>query len=108
MVRRMVEGINVTDETLAVDVIRKVGPGGHFLSQSHTRQYHKKELFLGKISNKKSYGAWVKANSIDARQKSRDIAKDILETYKPEPIDDDVLRELRQYIKHTEKSTKLD
>ena len=59
MIARILNGISVTDETLAVDIIDKVGPGGHFLNQKHTMKYLKQEHFLPKLSDRDSYDVWT-------------------------------------------------
>ncbi len=45
MVMRAVDGIKVNDETLAFDLIKKAGPGGHFISARHTRRHMRSELY---------------------------------------------------------------
>ncbi len=57
IVHQMMKGIDVDDETLALDAIRAVGPGGNFLTQKHTRK-HMRELFLPKFMDRRTYDAW--------------------------------------------------
>ena len=46
MVKRILSGVAVTDETLALDVIRHVGQGGSFLMEEHTLRHFRQELFF--------------------------------------------------------------
>jgi trimethylamine--corrinoid protein Co-methyltransferase len=104
MVRQFIEGIEVSDKTLAVDVIRKVGPGGHYLSQLHTRDYHEKELFLANLSNKKSYGAWKAENAKTVPEKARKKAKQLIETHEPVQLEKGIQKDLREYVQTLEKT----
>ena len=52
MVMRAVEGIRVDDDTLAIDELMKVGPGGHFVSSRHTRRHMRTEQFMPKLSDR--------------------------------------------------------
>ncbi|MFU8794686.1 MAG: trimethylamine methyltransferase family protein, partial [Dethiobacteria bacterium] len=57
-VRKMIAGIRVDDETLAVDVIDAVGPGGHFLQEDHTYRNFKTAFWLPRLMNREQYPAW--------------------------------------------------
>ncbi len=57
IVHKMMQGIVVDDETLALDVIAAVGPGGNFLSQKHTRK-HMRELWLPEFMDRRPYDEW--------------------------------------------------
>lgn len=104
MVRRMAEGIEVTDETIAVDLIKKVGPGGHYLTDPHTRSHFRKELFISGISNKKSHGAWMKEGGRRVDEKAKELAKQLVATHEPKPLERDVMEALRKYIERLEKN----
>ncbi len=76
-VRRMLDGFDVTDETLALDVIREVGPGGNFLTHPHTARSFKKEFFLTDVFERMSYQTWrtreVRGMEEHCREKARRI-----------------------------------
>jgi len=99
---RLVRGFEVNDETLALDIIRKVGPGGHYLTQKHTVD-HIKDHWTPKISDRKAYDAWLKAGAKDIVTVAREKVKEILATHKPEPIPKDIQKEISQIIKRYEK-----
>jgi len=103
MVRRIMDGICVTDETSAVDIIDKVGPGGHYLTQKHTMKFITKEYYFPTIFDRKNYERWVKSDSKDIRKAARNRARKILEEHQPEPLDKDMERDLRKIIKRIEK-----
>ncbi len=58
-IRRVLDGIAVNDDTLAVDVIRQVGPGGSFLDQDHTVRHFRKELFFPKLFRRLTIDEWT-------------------------------------------------
>jgi trimethylamine--corrinoid protein Co-methyltransferase len=79
---RLIEGITVDETTLATDLIIKVGPGGHFLSEKHTRENLFKEHFTpSAIFDRLSPEAWVKAGSRNAAQRSKERVNKILEEH---------------------------
>ena len=59
MVKRILSGIAVTDETLAVDVIRKVGHGGSYLSEDHTVKFFRQELFFPRLFRRQTIDQWL-------------------------------------------------
>jgi len=103
MVSRILEGITVSDETLATEVIGAVGPGGHFLSQEHTRRFFAKEHFVPKLSDRTSPESWMRAGAKDIRMVAREKVKQILKEHHPEPLDRTVKEELVKIIKEVEK-----
>jgi trimethylamine--corrinoid protein Co-methyltransferase len=103
MIERLVSGVEVSDEALAVDVIDKVGPGGHFLAQKHTREHHRKEHFIPKLFDTQPYENWIKTGSKEIRERTRDEIKRILKEHQPPPIDKALEKKLWEYVKEIEK-----
>ena len=87
MALRAVAGIQVNDETLAVDVIDQVGPGGHFLLADHTLQHMRSEFYYPSgVVDRQGMELWQKEGSLTARQRALDIARKILAQHQPEPL----------------------
>jgi len=103
MIRRIMDGICVTDETLAVDIIDKVGPGGHYLTQKHTIKFITKEYYFPTTFDRNNYERWVKSDSKDIREAARNRARKILEEHQPEPMDKDIEEDLQRMIRQIEK-----
>lgn len=82
MALRMSQGIEVTPETLAVDVIRKAGIGGSYLAQMHTIR-HMREIFLPMLWDTNPYETWVRKGKKDPWAAAREEAESILETHRP-------------------------
>jgi trimethylamine--corrinoid protein Co-methyltransferase len=87
-------GVPVTRETLALDVIAKVGPGGAFLTEDHTfdnfRAFWYSQLF---------YRSQLQDNPPELSQKVREETLNILRTHQVPPLPDDIVRELDRYLK---------
>ncbi len=93
MVLRVVNGIQVSDETFAMDVIREVGPAGEFITHQHTYDNFKK-LSNPKLMNRDNRESWEAAGSQDIAELAYEKSLDIIENYKPEPRPDKVQKEL--------------
>jgi trimethylamine--corrinoid protein Co-methyltransferase len=102
MVKRVVQGVKVTDETLAVELIKKVGAGKDFLAQKHTREYMGPEQSKVKLIDRRMRGAWQKRGGKDLAEAAADQARDILQNYKPAPLPDAVLKTLRSIVEEAE------
>ncbi|MGM0420126.1 MAG: trimethylamine methyltransferase family protein, partial [Bacillota bacterium] len=100
--RRIVEGINVNDETLGLDVIDKVGPGGHFLGEDHTMEHFKKETWYPDLFKREFYDNWEQDGEKTLFERSNEKVKDILENHQPEPLPDDVVKELDRIVQEAE------
>jgi trimethylamine--corrinoid protein Co-methyltransferase len=96
IVRKMMAGIVVNDDTLAMDVIMAVGPGGNFLAQKHTRN-HMRDVWLPTLMDRRAYDMWEEAGD-GAREWARDRAKKILGTHQPAPLDPEIGREFERII----------
>lgn len=104
MVSRVVKGVTVDDESLAVEVIKKVGPGGHFLAQKHTLKHFEREVQIPKLFDRTSEGEWVKAGSKDIRHIANDRVKEILKHHEPDPLPKPVQLALSEILKKAEKN----
>jgi trimethylamine--corrinoid protein Co-methyltransferase len=91
---RIARGMEVNDETLAVDVIREVGPGGHFLGHDHTARNFRRELWFPKLTNRDTYPRWMAAGGKDMRQRANERARQILASHHPRPLTSEQEREL--------------
>lgn len=96
IVRKMMSGIEVTEETLALEVIKEVGPGGNYLSQKHTRQ-HMHDLWVPKFMDRRPYDTWLERQD-GARDWARAKAREILASHHPEPLDEKLSAELARLI----------
>jgi len=91
-VNHYMQGIPVNAETLALDVIHRVGPGGHYLQDSHTLK-HFKAVKYSEIFERMMYDQWQAAGAKTLEQRLQEATLKKME-YRPEPLDDDTLRTL--------------
>lgn len=102
MVRRVLQGIAVNRDTLALDVIKAVGPAGNYLAQKHTRQYMRSELSTTKLINRRMRDHWESRGAKDMAAAAREEAIKILETYKPTPLPEDVRKRIHDIVEEGE------
>ncbi|HBV85598.1 MAG TPA: hypothetical protein DEF42_02835 [Desulfosporosinus sp.] len=106
MVKRVVRGVEVNDETLAVDLIKRVGGGSgkHYLLEKHTMSYVKQEQSRANLFDRKMRQIWEgETGGKDAGERAAEKAREILNEYKPEPLDKEVQQQLRNIIEEVEK-----
>jgi trimethylamine--corrinoid protein Co-methyltransferase len=96
MVKRILRGIEVSDETLAVDLIKKMGFGGNYLFDGHTRR-HVRELWQARLGETGTYDAWRNAGAPSTIEKARARVDEILAA-PPAPFPDDLAAEFNGII----------
>jgi trimethylamine--corrinoid protein Co-methyltransferase len=100
IIHKMMQGIIVDQETLALDTIAAVGPAGSFLTQKHTRQ-HMHDVFLTEFMDRRPYADW-ETKKDDARDWARAKARRILAQHEPDPLDERLSREFQRLIDSVE------
>jgi len=87
MIGRFLEGEKVDDETLAVDLIKEVGPiPGYFLNKQHTRKWWKLEQFMPKAADRLTYPEWMATGKKSCLDYAKERMEEILATHKPIPL----------------------
>ena len=86
MAKRMQRGFEVNSETLALDVVKQVGPGGNFMAQEHTLRHMRSELFQPILSDRDGWEKWSAAGSPDTRDRARKLAGSYLANHEPEGL----------------------
>ena len=103
MVKHVVQGIPVNDETLAVDVIHEVGAFGDFISHEHTRKHMRALQSQPKLIDRRRRDFWQQLGGTDLAERAREEAKYILKTHKPDPLPPGVSSALRSIVENAEK-----
>lgn len=97
---RFIDGIEVTEDTLAIDLFTKIGPGGSFLETKHTLEWFRKEQYLNlRVFNRQERGQWIREGAKDSWSKAQEVVKLILSEYNPEPLPLDVQTDLDGVMK---------
>jgi len=79
MIMRAVEGITVDEESLAFEVLKKAGPGGHFVSNRHTRKFMRTEQYQPQLSDRNNREIWEEEGAKSLRVRASEKAREILE-----------------------------
>ena len=79
MVKRVLKCIAVDAESLAVNVIEQIGPGGHYLEHEHTLNHFRSELWRPTLMNRQTHGRWLAEGGLSMQQRVKDRITDILE-----------------------------
>jgi len=87
MVSQYLEPLEISEETLALDAIREVGPGGHYFGAVHTQSRYKTAFYSPLVSDWRNFESWREAGSPTAMERSNRIWKETLARYQPPPMD---------------------
>jgi trimethylamine:corrinoid methyltransferase-like protein len=97
MIRRLLRGLEVDDDTLAWDEISAVAPGGHFLATPHTLR-HCREGFMPKLFTRLPRDAWEAKGEGDLAARARERCRALLSEPAPEPVPEDTRREMAAVV----------
>jgi trimethylamine--corrinoid protein Co-methyltransferase len=97
-VERMMRGFEVSDETLGLDIVRSVGHDGNFLAERHTVRNFRKELWFPSLLDREFWQNWVDQGASTMHERCIARKDEILSTHVPEPLDEDVRRELDKIV----------
>lgn len=106
MVLRYLSGIRFSEETLAFDLIKKIGPGGHFLLEDHTLLNFRKEQRLTKLCDRRAYGVWADT-SMDSLQRAKKKWGTILAEYRAPELDPFIHAKIRIFIENRIKQIRM-
>jgi trimethylamine--corrinoid protein Co-methyltransferase len=102
MVARFMGGVPVTEETMALDVIDRIGPGGHFLEDEHT-YHHFRENWVPTLLDRTNYDTWAQKGKLTLGDRAAARARELLETHRPEPLPAEVAERLAAVVARAEK-----
>ncbi len=102
MIKHTVLGVPVNDETLAIDPIKEIGPGGDYLMHKHTFK-HMRDQSQPELIDRKMRGTWEKSGATTAYDRAMEKVRYILENHTPAQLSDDVLAKIRSIVVETEK-----
>ena len=101
MIKHTVNGIPVSDNTLAVDVINEIGPFGDFLSHPHTFDGMRGQS-RPEIIDRRGRGMWENDGATDSYTRALEKVRTIIETHVPEPLPQEVLSKIQTIVQETE------
>jgi len=104
--RRITRGIEVNEDTLAVEVINRVGPNGHYLKDEHTRRYFKSEFWYPNSCDRSSFEDWDMMGRLTMRDRVIDRVRDIAATHEVSPIKPETEAAIRKVLEEAEERVK--
>ncbi len=99
IIGRMAKGIEVNEDTLAVDVVDKVGIGKDYLGQRHTADHFRTEHFIPTVSDRSSYDTWKSKGAKTTLQRAQAEVRRIFEEHTVEPVRSEVAETATRLIK---------
>jgi trimethylamine--corrinoid protein Co-methyltransferase len=94
MAMRATKGIEVNDDTLAIDVLKKVGAGGHFVSVRHTRKFMRKEQYMPGLADRSTRDEWMKAGSPRTSDRARAKVDEILNAPQARTVSQEIIERI--------------
>jgi trimethylamine--corrinoid protein Co-methyltransferase len=101
MTRRMLPEMRVSEETLAVDVIRDVGPGGEFVTHPHTL-HHFRDVWYPDLIYRGGAREWKNSVQLTFEQRVNTQTRELIESHQPEKLPDEVVEQIEDIIERAE------
>ncbi len=98
MSARVMRGIKVNADTIMLDLIEKVGPGGLFLNQSKSASLCRKEAWVPTVLDREPYAKWERNGSLSTEDVLNAKVKKILETHQPKPLEANVVDAIEKIL----------
>lgn len=106
MIRKVINGVQVNDDTLAVNLIRELGPGGEFVSHPHTFEHFRTEQSAPKIFCRTMRETWEMEGKTTAEERADAEVKRILDSHKVMPLPEGAASAIRSIIEEAEEEYK--
>ena len=99
--QHFVRGVEIDDETLALDLIDEIGPDGQFLQSEHTLQHFRERWYPG-LFDRNNYDSWLAKGGQTLGQRAAERVQAILSRHHPEPLPPGVSRAVHAIIERAE------
>jgi trimethylamine--corrinoid protein Co-methyltransferase len=93
--------VNVNEETLAVNILRDVGPGGEFVTHPHTL-HHFRDVWYPDLLHRGGARAWKESDQLTFEQRVNARTRDLIESHQPEPLAVDVIEQITDVLRRAE------
>jgi trimethylamine--corrinoid protein Co-methyltransferase len=101
--KRILNGIDVSSEKIAADVIRAIGPGGSFLGTRHSLKHFREELWMPQISDRTTWSQWHERGEKGAEVRAHEAAKKLLASHQPPALPAEVEKKIWSIVREAEK-----
>jgi trimethylamine--corrinoid protein Co-methyltransferase len=102
MVKRVMRGITVNQQTIMLDLIEKVGPGGHFLAEKESVSLTRQEIWVPKLLDRNPYMIWEEKGAKTTGQRTYERLQHILANHKPPRLPDNVAQKINGILEAAE------
>jgi len=100
-IERMMAPLEISDETLALDLIDELGPNGDFLSTDHTMAHFRERWYPG-VFERGNYDQWQAKGATSLGERAAERVEEILAEHKPEPLPEEVARAVHAVVERAE------
>ena len=101
MIKHTIQGIPVNDETLAIDPIKEIGPGGDYLMHKHTFK-HMRSQSKTELIDRRMRSVWEEKGATTVYERAMLKVRYILENHTPDPLSEEVLAAIRSIVVEAE------
>jgi len=102
MTRRIMRGIEVSDDTLMLDLIDRIGPGGQFVSTKETAKRCRAEIWIPTLMDRESWVNWEASGALTMQDRIKARLTKILQDHRPPPIADGVAERIEAILQAAE------
>lgn len=99
MIMRAIRGIEVNPETLAFDLLKQIGPGGHFVTSRHTRKFMRREQYMPNLCDRQKRNEWISQGSKSIMERAREKLEAILNQPDKHVLPERTRQKIRSEIK---------
>ena len=104
MIQTFLSGVDISENGQALDALREVAPGNHFLGCAHTQENFETAFYMSRIADNNSFEQWEANGAMDANQRANLLWKQMLEEYETPYLDPSIDEALIEYMKNRKSS----
>ena len=98
MMSEVLTPLEVSEDSLGLDAIREIGPGGHFFGAAHTLAHYETAFYSPLLSDWRNLETWEEAGSETATQRANRLYKSVLADFTPPPLDPAIREALDDFV----------
>ncbi len=104
MFQHFLGGFEVSEQAFALDMIEKVGPGGHHFGTPHTQARYQDAFYDSFLTDRQGYEPWLAGGGEDTARRAQAIWQGLLKAYQPPPLDPGIREGLAEYVARREEA----
>jgi trimethylamine--corrinoid protein Co-methyltransferase len=105
MARRIMRGVEVSPAAIMLDLIEKVGPGSHYLTEARSASLCRSEIWIPRLLDRDPYAVWEKKGRKSFEERVNESLQKILASHQPPPLPDGVEQKIRVILDEAERRT---